>query len=142
MSFADIYQISGSAMTAQTVRLNTVASNLANAESPASSEATAYKARSPVFAAVYNNSLIGSDNHGIDGASVRVQDVVQTGGAVRRYEPHHPLADQNGFVYYPDVNVVEQMADMMSASRDFETNVDVLNNVKSMQQSLLKLGEA
>lgn len=142
MSFADIYQISGSAMTAQTVRFNTVASNLANAESPASSEATAYKARSPVFAAVYNNSLIGNGQHDIDGASVRVQDVVQTGGAVRRYEPHHPLADQNGFVYYPDVNVVEQMADMMSASRDFETNVDVLNNVKSMQQSLLKLGEA
>lgn len=141
MSFADIYQISGSAMTAQTVRLNTVASNLANAESPAGSEATAYKARSPVFAAVYNNSLIGNDNHGIDGASVRVQDVVQSGGAVRRYEPHHPLADRDGYVYYPDVNVVEQMADMMSASRDFETNVDVLNNVKSMQQSLLKLGE-
>ncbi|EHB7434823.1 hypothetical protein JV222_003391 [Escherichia coli] len=85
MSFTDIYQISGSAMTAQTLRLNTVASNLAN---------------------------------------------------------HSPLADANGDVWYPDVNVVEQMADMMSASRDFETNVDVLNNVKSMQQSLLKLGEA
>ncbi|HFZ8994037.1 TPA: flagellar basal body rod protein FlgC [Citrobacter freundii] len=141
MSFADIYQISGSAMTAQTVRLNTVASNLANAESPAGSEAAAYKARSPVFAAVYNNSLIGNGNHDIDGASVQVQDVVQSGGTVRRYEPHHPLADRDGYVYYPDVNVVEQMADMMSASRDFETNVDVLNNVKSMQQSLLKLGE-
>lgn len=142
MSFSDIYQISGSAMTAQTVRLNTVASNLANAESPAASEATAYKARSPVFAAVYNNSLIQSGHHDIDGASVRVQDVVQSGNAVRRYEPHHPLADKDGYVYYPDINVVEQMADMMSASRDFETNVDVLNNVKSMQQSLLKLGEA
>ncbi|ENS5303151.1 flagellar basal body rod protein FlgC, partial [Escherichia coli] len=78
----------------------------------------------------------------IDGASVQVQDVLQTGGAVKRYEPHSPLADANGDVWYPDVNVVEQMADMMSASRDFETNVDVLNNVKSMQQSLLKLGEA
>lgn len=142
MSFSDIYQISGSAMTAQTVRLNTVASNLANAESPASSEATAYKARSPVFAAVYHNSLIQHGQHGIDGASVRVQDVLQTGSTVRRYEPHHPLADQEGYVYYPDVNVVEQMADMMSASRDFETNVDVLNNVKSMQQSLLKLGDS
>ncbi len=109
MSFTDIYQISGSAMTAQTLRLNTVASNLANANAPASSEA---------------------------------QDVLQTGGAVKRYEPHSPLADANGDVWYPDVNVVEQMADMMSASRDFETNVDVLNNVKSMQQSLLKLGEA
>ncbi|MDM3093848.1 flagellar basal body rod protein FlgC [Citrobacter sp. Cf136] len=142
MSFTDIYQISGSAMTAQTIRLNTVASNMANAESPASSEAQAYKARSPIFAAVYNNSLIGANNrHGIDGASVQVQDVMQSGGAVKRYEPHHLMADQNGFVWYPDVNVVEQMADMMSASRDFETDVDVLNNVKSMQQSLLKLGE-
>lgn len=142
MSFSDIYQISGSAMTAQTVRLNTVASNLANAESPASSEATTYKARSPVFAAVYHNSLIQNAQHGIDGASVRVQDVLQSGSTVRRYEPHHPMADQDGYVYYPDVNVVEQMADMMSASRDFETNVDVLNNVKSMQQSLLKLGDS
>ncbi|MFP2504072.1 flagellar basal body rod protein FlgC [Enterobacteriaceae bacterium RIT711] len=142
MSFSDIYQISGSAMTAQTVRLNTVASNLANAESPASSEATTYKARSPVFAAVYHNSLIQNGQHGIDGASVRVQDVLQSGSTVRRYEPHHPMADQDGYVYYPDVNVVEQMADMMSASRDFETNVDVLNNVKSMQQSLLKLGDS
>lgn len=141
MSFADIYQISGSAMTAQTVRLNTVASNLANAESPASSKASAYKARSPVFAAVYQNSLIGHQHHDIDGASVRVMDVLQSGDAVRRYEPHHPMADKDGYVYYPDVNVVEQMADMMSASRDFETNVDVLSNVKSMQQSLLRLGE-
>lgn len=141
MSFADIYQISGSAMSAQTVRLNTVASNLANAESPAASEATTYKARSPVFAAVYHNSLVTAGHHELIGASVRLQDVVETGTAVRRYEPHHPMADANGYVWYPDVNVVEQMADMMSASRDFETNVDVLNNVKSMQQSLLRLGE-
>ena len=96
-----------------------------------------------VFAAVYHHSLlVGTHRHAIDGASVQVQDVLQTGGAVKRYEPHSPLADANGDVWYPDVNVVEQMADMMSASRDFETNVDVLNNVKSMQQSLLKLGEA
>ena len=141
MSFNDIYQISGSAMTAQTVRLNTIASNLANAESPAASEKDVYKARSPVFAAVYNNGLINQHQSDIDGASVRVLDVLQSGGSVKRYEPHHPLADRDGYVYYPDVNVVDQMADMMSASRDFETNVDVLNNVKSMQQSLLKLGD-
>ncbi|ENT9928718.1 flagellar basal body protein, partial [Escherichia coli] len=88
MSFTDIYQISGSAMTAQTLRLNTVASNLANANAPASSEAQAYKARSPVFAAVYHHSLLaGTHRHAIDGASVQVQDVLQTGGAVKRYEP-------------------------------------------------------
>lgn len=141
MSFADIYQISGSAMTAQTVRLNTVASNLANADSPAQSEAATYKARSPVFASVYHSSLVQAGQHDLTGASVRVQDVVESGSAVRRYEPHHPLADRDGYVWYPDVNVVEQMADMMSASQNFATNVEVLNNVKSMQQSLLKLGE-
>ncbi len=103
MSFTDIYQISGSAMTAQTLRLNTVASNLANANAPASSEAQAYKARSPVFAAVYHHSLLaGTHRHAIDGASVQVQDVLQTGGAVKRYEPHSPLADANGDVWYPD----------------------------------------
>lgn len=102
MSFTDIYQISGSAMTAQTLRLNTVASNLANANAPASSEAQAYKARSPVFAAVYHHSLLaGTHRHAIDSASVQVQDVLQTGGAVKRYEPHSPLADANGDVWYP-----------------------------------------
>ena len=137
MSFTDIYQISGSAMTAQTLRLNTVASNLANANAPASSEAQAYKARSPVFAAVY---------HGLFEREMPMSIGLNTVGSLLYlavfYEPHSPLADANGDVWYPDVNVVEQMADMMSASRDFETNVDVLNNVKSMQQSLLKLGEA
>jgi flagellar basal-body rod protein FlgC len=129
-------------MTAQTVRLNTVASNLANADSPAQSEAAVYKSRSPVFASVYHSSLVQAGQHDLTGASVRVQDVIESGSAVRRYEPHHPLADRDGYVWYPDVNVVEQMADMMSASHNFETGVDVLNNVKSMQQSLLKLGES
>jgi flagellar basal-body rod protein FlgC len=142
MSFSDIYQIAGSAMTAQTVRLNTVASNLANADSPAQSEVAVYKSRSPVFASVYHSSLVQAGQHDLTGASVRVQDVIESGSAVRRYEPHHPLAERDGYVWYPDVNVVEQMADMMSASHNFETGVDVLNNVKSMQQSLLKLGES
>ncbi|HEX4499790.1 MAG TPA: flagellar basal body rod protein FlgC [Scandinavium sp.] len=141
MAFSDIYRVSGSAMSAQTVRLNTVASNLANAETPAESEAEVYKARRPVFAAVYQNDQLMNDRT-LTGARVQVLDVVQTGQSVKRFEPNHPMADDNGFVYYPDVNVVEEMADMMSASRSFETNVDVLNNVKSMQQSLLRLGEA
>lgn len=141
MAFTDIYRVSGSAMTAQTVRLNTIASNLANAESPALNEDSVYKARRPVFAAVYqNDELMG--NKALTGARVQVMDVVETGNAIQRYEPHHPMANAEGYVYYPDVNVVEEMADMMSASRGFETNVEVLNSVKSMQQSLLRLGEA
>jgi len=128
-------------MTAQTVRLNTIASNLANAETASATEEGTYKARRPVFAAVYNNDELMHDR-ALTGARVQVMDVVESGSAVQRYEPHNPMANADGYVFYPDVNVVEEMADMMSASRGFETNVDVLNSVKSMQQSLLRLGEA
>jgi flagellar basal-body rod protein FlgC len=141
MSFSDIYRVSGSAMTAQTVRLNTIASNLANAETASATEADTYKARRPVFAAVYQNDELMRDK-ALSGARVQVMDVVETGNAVQRYEPNNPMANPEGYVYYPDVNVVEEMADMMSASRGFETNVEVLNSIKSMQQSLLRLGEA
>ncbi|WP_034943411.1 flagellar basal body rod protein FlgC [Erwinia oleae] len=141
MSFNDIYRVSGSAMNAQTVRLNTIASNLANAESPASSAQATYKARRPVFAAVYQNSSL-MNNNALASARVQVMDVVESGGAVQRYEPGNPLANARGQVFYPDINTVEEMADMMSASRSFETSVEVLNSVKSMQQSLLRLGEA
>lgn len=75
------------------------------------------------------------------GESVAVTAIRQQPGSVARFEPNHPLADEQGYVYYPAINTVDQMADMMSASRSFETNVDVLTNVKSMQQSLLRLGE-
>jgi len=139
VAFTDIYRISSSAMTAQTVRLNAIASNMANAETPAADAQSVYKARHPLFAAVYQSSQLLNHN-AIAGARVQVLDVVETGGSVARYEPHHPLANAKGYVFYPEINVVEEMADMMSASRGFETNVDVLNNVKSMQQSLLNLG--
>jgi len=141
MSFSDIYRVSGSAMTAQTVRLNTIASNLANAETASATEADTYKARRPVFAAVYQNDEL-MHHKALSGARVQVMDVVETGSASQRYEPSNPLANADGYVYYPDINVVEEMADMMSASRGFETSVEVLNSIKSMQQSLLRLGEA
>lgn len=128
-------------MNAQTVRLNTVASNLANADSAASDSDSVYQARKPVFAAIYENGAL-TRGVGMASASVQVLDVVPSGrDPQRRYEPGNPLADAEGYVYYPDVNVIEEMADMMSASRSFETNVEVLNRVKSMQMSLLKLGE-
>jgi flagellar basal-body rod protein FlgC len=139
MTFKDISQIAGSAMAAQTVRLNTVASNLANADSVAGSEGEAYRARKPVFAAVMNQGP------GVaDGSSARVQvlDVVESDEPLRKvYEPGHPMANADGMVFYPNVNQVAEMTDMMSASRAFETNVEVLGRIKAMQQSLLKLGE-
>ncbi len=124
-------------MTAQTTRLNAVASNLANAGAAASSEDEAYKARKPVFAAVMGTSTLESY-----AARVQVLDVVETTEPVRKaYEPENPLADEGGYVYYSNVNTVAEMTDMMSASRAFETNAEVLGRVRSMQQSLLKLGE-
>lgn len=125
-------------MAAQTVRLNTIASNLANADSASGSEDAAYRARKPVFATVSGNDFAEHDT----GGRVQVLDVVQSTEPLRKaYEPGHPMADADGMVYYPNVNPVAEMTDMMSASRAFETNVEVLGRIKSMQQSLLKLGE-
>lgn len=132
MSFRGISQIAGSAMSAQTVRLNTIASNLANAQSAAGTEQAAYHARKPVFAAVAQG----------EGTGVQVLDVVQSTEPMRKsYEPDHPLANEEGMVFYPNVSPVAEMTDMMSASRAFETNVEVLSRIRGMQQSLLKLGE-
>jgi len=138
MSFQDISKIAGSAMAAQTVRLNTIASNLANADSVAGSEGETYRARKPVFAAVMDGS----------GASAPADAFKCStwwkamSRCARCSEPGHPMANADGMVFYPNVNQVAEMTDMMSASRAFETNVEVLGRIKSMQQSLLKLGEA
>jgi flagellar basal-body rod protein FlgC len=141
MSFRSIAEIAGSAMTAESIRLNTVASNLANANTAASTEAAAYHARKPVFAAIVDQDLASSDP--IAGARVQVLDVVKSTQPARQvYEPDNPVANQDGMVFYPDVNSVAEMTDMMSASRAFETNVEVLTRVKSMQDAILKLGQS
>lgn len=145
MAFNSIYDIAGSSMHAQTSRLNTIASNMANANTGASSEEEAFKALKPVFEAVYQRVGHGSDmtHRTTSGASVRISEIAQSDNPVqRRYEPNNPLANGEGYVFYSNVNVVEEMADMMSASRSFQTSVDVLGRVNSMQQSLLRLGEA
>lgn len=138
MSFRDISQIAGAAMTAQSVRLNTVASNLANAQTSAGSEEQTYHARKPVFATLYR----GGFDEQLAGASVQVLDVVESTEPLRKvYEPENPQANEEGMVFYPNVNTVAEMTDMMEASRAFETNVEVLGRVRSMQQSLLRMGE-
>ena len=138
MSFNNINEIAASAMRSQMLRLNTVASNLANVNSAASSEKAAYKALKPVFASIYHTS---KETMNVTGASVDMLGVIESQQAVeRRYEPHNALADKQGYVFYSNVNEVEEMADMMSASRSFESAVDVMRRVNSMQQSLLRLG--
>jgi len=137
MSFGEIYQIAGSGMQAQTIRLNTVASNLANAGAAAETQDTAYRALKPVFSTIYNQSQDGK----ISGAQVEVSGIVKTEAPLdMRYEPDHPFANDQGYVAYSNVNTVEEMADMMAASRLFETNVDIMNQARSMQQGLLQLG--
>ncbi|MCQ8877518.1 flagellar basal body rod protein FlgC [Pseudoalteromonas shioyasakiensis] len=138
MSFNSIYDISGSAMRAQVMRLDTIASNLANADTAASSEEGAYKALKPVFSAMYT-STVGEQSVS---ASVNTLGVTESNRTVeQRYEPNNPLANPDGYVFYSNVNVLEEMADMMSASRSYQTSVEVMGRVNSMQQSILKLGQ-
>jgi flagellar basal-body rod protein FlgC len=137
MSFGEIYQIAGAGMNAQTIRLNTVASNIANAGTAAETPEEAYRALKPVFATVYEQFQQNLNS----GASVEVMDVVQTNAPLDlRYEPNHPYADEQGYVAYSNVNTVDEMADMMAASRSFETSVEIMNRARSMQQGLLQLG--
>ncbi|MCL1096234.1 flagellar basal body rod protein FlgC [Shewanella kaireitica] len=137
MSFSEIYQIAGAGMNAQTIRLNTVASNLANAGAAAESPDQAFRALKPVFSTIYKQKQEGQ----VAGAHVEVSAVVETDAPLDlRYEPDHPYADEQGYVAYSNVNTVEEMADMMAASRSFETSVEVMNRARSMQQGLLQLG--
>lgn len=140
MAFNRIYDIAGSAMRAQTVRLDTVASNLANVDSVSGSEDTAFRAIKPVFATVYQRV---QDADGLASAQVNIAGITESSREVqKRLEPDNPLADADGYVYVANVNPVEEMTDMMSASRAFETSVEVLNRINSMQQGLLRLGQS
>lgn len=137
MSFSEIYDIAGAGMHAQTIRLNTVASNLANAGAAAENPDSAFRALKPVFSTIYNQTQQGQ----LSGAHVQVAGIVETDAPLdMRYEPNHPFADELGYVAYSNVNTVDEMADMMAASRSFETNVEVMNRARSMQQGLLQLG--
>lgn len=135
MSLFRVFDISGSALRAQTVRLNTTASNMANVDSISSSTATTYRARQPVFAA----QLDAAEDEAI---GVDVLGIVESQAPLRReYRPDHPLADQQGYVNLPNVNPVEEMANMISASRSYQTNVEVLNTSKQMLLRTLALGD-
>ena len=145
MSINNIFNIAGSAMTAQSVRLNTVASNIANAESAASSVETTYRARKPIFAVMQQQALQGAivgNPEQESGQGVQVKGIVESQAPLdMRYEPNHPLANEEGYVMYPNVNVVEEMADMISSSRSFQMNVEVMNSAKTMMQRVLTLGQ-
>jgi len=141
MGLSNIFDIAGSGMNAQKIRLNTTASNIANAETASSSIDQVYRGRHPVFATQYGKALGGGFDDG-QSASVAVAGIVESDAPLQpRYEPHHPKADDDGYVYYPNVNVVEEMTNMISASRSFQVNVEVMNSAKQMLQRVLTLGQ-
>jgi len=135
MSSFRVFDIAGSAMSAQSVRLNTVASNLANADAVTSDPGTVYKQRLPIFKA---SAEAGSR----DAAGVQVLGIVESQApAVKRFQPGHPLADSEGYVYASNVNVVEEMTNMISASRSYQSDVDIINTSKSLLLKTLDLGK-
>jgi flagellar basal-body rod protein FlgC len=139
MSSFKTFDIAGSGMSAQSVRLNATASNLANADSISGSPSTTYKARHPVFEAVRASLGMSKDQ---PGTAVKVSNIIEKDSpAVARYEPGNPLADANGYIYAPNVNVVEEMVDMISASRSYQNNVEVMNTSKEMMLATLRLGQ-
>lgn len=139
MSVFNVFDVAGSGMSAQMLRLNTVASNLANAETISSNEGDVYQARHPVFESVLQDA--GSMS-GDDVAVVKVREIMQEQtAAIPLYRPNHPLANDEGFVYSPDIDTVAEMADMISASRSYQNNVEVLSTTKELLLRTLQLGQ-
>ncbi|CAK0745121.1 flagellar basal-body rod protein FlgC [Gammaproteobacteria bacterium] len=135
MSLYRIFDVAGSGMSAQTVRLNTTASNMANAESVSNSVNQTYRARHPVFAAFLDKAKDAV------AAEVQVRGIVESPGPVRvEYRPDHPQANAQGYIFLPNVNPVEELADMISASRTYQDNVEVLNTSKELMSRTLELG--
>ena len=137
MSLYNVFNVVGSAMSAQTVRLNTVASNLANVDTVSSSEKDIYRSRQPVFQAVLEG--IHGENASVP---VRTTGIVESQATGRQeYQPDHPMADGQGYVYKSNVSAIEEMANMISASRSYQNNVEVFNTSKQLLLKTLSLGK-
>jgi flagellar basal-body rod protein FlgC len=135
MSLFNMFQIAGSALTAQSMRLNAVASNLANAESVAGPDGQPYRAKQVVFETF---TLPGSSN----AQGVRVRQVVADAAPPRLvYDPRNPAANAEGYVQMPNVNAVEEMINMISASRSYQSNADVMNTARTLLQRTLAIGQ-
>lgn len=137
MALFNIFDVAGSGMAAQSVRLNTTASNLANVQSLSGDPGTVYKARHPVFATQQRPFA----DH-LESAAVQVLGVMESDApAIQRYQPGHPQADENGYVWATNVNPIEEMANMISASRAYQSNLEVINSSKELLLRTLSLGQ-
>ncbi|MGD0492532.1 MAG: flagellar basal body rod protein FlgC [Steroidobacteraceae bacterium] len=141
MSLFDVFSVSGSAMNAETIRLNTTASNLANAESVNGDVTKVYRARHPVFQAMMNSEFGVDDDQGAS-SGVRVMGVVESAAPpLQTYEPNNPLADKDGYVYTSNVNSIEEMANMISANRSFATDVEAINTARDLLLKVISMGQ-
>ncbi len=148
MSLMRIFDVAGSAVSAQSQRLNVVASNLANADTVAGPDGSAYKARQVVFqtmavgTAANGGQGFGGASGGAAAAGVRVSTITEDQTAGRRvFDPKHPSADADGYVTYSNVNPVEEMVNMISASRSYQNNIEVMNTARSLLQKTLQVGQ-
>lgn len=141
MSEFRIFDIAGSGMKAQNLRMNLIASNMANADSVSSSAGEVYKSRQPVFKTMMDNigSGVGRGNMGV---GVEMAGVVESKvPAFPEYNPSHPQANEDGYIFRSNVNTVEEMANMISAQRSFQNNVDVIKSTQRMVMSVINLGK-
>ncbi len=137
MSLFNIFDISATGMSAQSIRLNTTASNIANADSVSSSVDKTYRARYPVFAAEMQKAAANQPQS----VGVKVLGIVESNKPLNiEYSPDNPMADKNGYIYKPNVNVIEEMTNMISASRSYQTNVKLAESAKNMVSKTLLLG--
>lgn len=135
---ANIFDIAGSGMAAQSLRLNLVASNLANADSTSGPDGEAYRAQNPVFHTVFQQARAG---HAQAGAGVKVTAVVADQSPLPvRYDPNHPHANAEGYVEMSNVNAIAEMANMMAASRSYQSNIEVMNTSKQLMLRTLQIG--
>ena len=135
MSMLNIFNVSGSAVSAQSQRLNVVASNLANADTVAGPDGQAYKARQVRF----QTELMGAAG----AAGVKVSTISEDNSPGRRvHDPKHPAADADGYVTYSNVNAVEEMVNMISASRSYQNNIEVMNTAKTLLLKTLQMGQS
>ncbi|MGC2032900.1 MAG: flagellar basal body rod protein FlgC [Steroidobacteraceae bacterium] len=140
MSLFNVFNTAGSALNAQTIRLNTTASNLANAESVNGDPSKVYRARHPVFKTMLDPSDTGFDGENAT-AGVRVLGVVEsTSPPTMRYQPDHPLANKDGYIYMSNVNSIEEMTNMISAQRSFATNVEAVNTARDLLLKTISMG--
>lgn len=146
MNLMHVFDIAGSGMSAQSLRLNTTASNMANANTVSSSAGQTYRARHAVFAPMMQDAMreaMAAPGEGPAPAGVQVLGIVEDARPLQpRYEPANPMADEDGYVYYPNVDIVEEMTNMISASRAFQANVEVLTAARTMMQRVMTLGQA